>query len=364
MCDAYMKNNVEVTLYVSNNKDPSMLKECSVLDIYSVDNKIEIKTLPVNYFSKVQKFLSLSIFFPFSAFLNKSTLIHSRTLISAYVLAKIFNQNVIFEIHDAVWKNAKSLYLFKSLVKSKHCKFLISITSSLANDAKNVINEGKPILVLPDGVSEKNLHYSLTKSICREDLGLTSDEYTIIYAGHLYEGRGINLIITLAQRLPLFRFIVLGGNENDVSFYRHKTENIENIQFLGFKSQEVLLKYLIAADALVMPYENKVRVAGNNDSNTSKYASPLKMFEYMATGRPIVSSTLPVLSEILRDQHNALMVPYDDVEGWVKALQLLKDNPELGDKIAKQAKEDVKQYTWEKRAEKIINFYKSIDFEK
>ncbi|SIS65790.1 glycosyltransferase family 4 protein [Belliella pelovolcani] len=361
MCDAYLNNNIEVTLFVSNNGDSSMLNGESIKNIYSIENKFKIKRLPVNYLSKFQKLFSLSILFPFYAFFNRSSLVHSRTLISAYVLSKIFCQPVIFELHDAVWKNNKSKFFFKSLVRSKNCKFLISITSALANDAISIIGNSKPILILPDGVSQKSLNTINDKYDSRKRLGLNRDDYIVLYSGHLYRGRGIDLIINLSEKLPNFKFILLGGNDLDINYYQEITTNLKNIEFLGFKTQDILIEFLNASDALLMPYENKVNVAGINDSDTSKYASPLKMFEYMATGRPIISSTLNVLSEILHHNYNALMVPYDDVNGWVNALELLKNNPEIGKRIADQAKEDVWQYTWEERVKKIMRFYNSVN---
>lgn len=359
MCDAYENIGVIVNLFISNNVEKSISNDLDYKDFYLIENDFKIIFIPVNYLSRIRKFFSLAVLFPIKSILKNPDLVHSRTLLSAYVLAKYLKKEVIFELHDAIWENKTSRKIFLKLVKCENCKFLIVITKALEEETKKIIKIKKPILVAPDGVSQKKLKNNISKEEARKKLGLSIGKFTILYSGHLYKGRGIELIIELARRLPDFHFLLVGGNPKEIDYYTVKVSNLKNIQFLGFKNQFELQYYLKSADVLLMPYENKIQVAGTNSSDTSKYASPLKMFEYMASGNPIVSSTLPVLSEVLKHQQNALMVPYDDVEGWVAALKLLKDYPSFANEIANKAKEDVKEYTWEKRAEKIINFYKS-----
>jgi glycosyltransferase involved in cell wall biosynthesis len=80
----------------------------------------------------------------------------------------------------------------------------------------------------------------------------------------------------------------------------------------------------------------------------------MKLFEYMACGRPILCSDLPVLREVLNPD-NALLLPPGDVEAWVKALESLKSDPQLQTVLGAQTLSDVKSYTWERRAQHILN---------
>ena len=83
--------------------------------------------------------------------------------------------------------------------------------------------------------------------------------------------------------------------------------------------------------------------------------SPLKMFEYMASGRPIIASDLPVLREVLEHERNAILVAPDDINGWVRSIQYLADDEKVRERLAHQASIDLKQsYTWEKRAQKVL----------
>jgi len=82
--------------------------------------------------------------------------------------------------------------------------------------------------------------------------------------------------------------------------------------------------------------------------------SPMKLFEYLACGRPILSSTLPVLGEVLND-HNAVLLPATEVESWTQALRHLQLDPETRNKLSAQARQDALKYTWEKRAGLILD---------
>jgi len=101
----------------------------------------------------------------------------------------------------------------------------------------------------------------------------------------------------------------------------------------------------------MMPYQP--RVAASSGGDIGRYLSPMKMFEYMASGRAILSSDLPVLREVLTSQ-NALLLPPEDVVVWVTALQELRQNPHLRNGLAEQARRDVVRFTWESRAKRVL----------
>jgi glycosyltransferase involved in cell wall biosynthesis len=100
-----------------------------------------------------------------------------------------------------------------------------------------------------------------------------------------------------------------------------------------------------------MPYQE--RVAASSGGNIAQYLSPMKMFEYLACGRVILSSDLPVLREVLNDQ-NAVLLPPDDVGAWVEALEEIRGDPKRQQKLMAQAQNDAKRYTWESRAALIL----------
>ena len=125
---------------------------------------------------------------------------------------------------------------------------------------------------------------------------------------------------------------------------------MDNILILGQKQYSEIPYYLKSADVLVLPNSGK--------SNISKeWTSPIKMFEYMASKKPIIASDLPSLREIL-NENNAVLVRSDDFKALVNGIKMALNNINFSAKISTQAFKDVKQYTWEKRANNIIRFIK------
>jgi glycosyltransferase involved in cell wall biosynthesis len=120
----------------------------------------------------------------------------------------------------------------------------------------------------------------------------------------------------------------------------------------GFIPNAELSSYHAACDAFLMPYQR--RVAASSGGDIARYLSPMKLFEYMACGRPILCSDLPVLREVLNSE-NAILLPPDNVDAWVNALQSLKGDTQRRLSLGAQARRDVEGYTWERRAARILD---------
>jgi glycosyltransferase involved in cell wall biosynthesis len=101
-----------------------------------------------------------------------------------------------------------------------------------------------------------------------------------------------------------------------------------------------------------MPYESVI--SGSSGGNSSTYASPMKMFEYMASKRVIISSDLPVIREVLNPS-NAMLCPTDDIEAWSQALGSLIYDEDKRHALAGQAWLDIQQYTWLERARNALD---------
>ena len=118
----------------------------------------------------------------------------------------------------------------------------------------------------------------------------------------------------------------------------------------GFRDHSDLPWLLAGADVLVLPNTAK-------DENSKFFTSPLKLFEYMAASRPIVASSLPSLREILNEK-NAVFFEPDNPKSLASAVESLLDNDSLSIRLADNARSDVRGYTWDERAKKIITFLK------
>jgi len=170
--------------------------------------------------------------------------------------------------------------------------------------------------------------------------------------GHMYAGRGMELFIELAKRQRGIRFVWAGGKQEDVDIWKAKTQAISNVTFIGFVHNSQLPIYQAAADVLIMPYGQEIAISSGM-GNSAQISSPMKMFEYLATGRAILASDLPVFHEVLND-NNAVFCPPEKVVAWDGALQALFDNPERRNELAKQARLDAQKYSWTERARTIL----------
>jgi glycosyltransferase involved in cell wall biosynthesis len=202
------------------------------------------------------------------------------------------------------------------------------------------------IHVLSDGA---NIQYYNEES--KKLMG--SFKKNIGYIGHLYDGRGIEMMIELACDNPLKGFHLIGGNETDIARWKKVALRIENIFFYGYKAHHELAAYAINFDILVAPYQGAVSV--NKGSNTVNWMSPLKIFEYMSYQKPFICSDLPVLREVLTDNHNCLLAEYNNKQSWQCAINRIYSDSDLAAKIVEGAKSDLEhKYSWKSRASKIV----------
>jgi len=286
----------------------------------------------------------------------------------AAALASLRGMDTIFEIHDLP-QGYLGPMLFRLYQKGKGARRLVAITRALASDLRERF--GIPdcesfVVIAPDGVDLRRYENLPSTTEARRILAgvvgnkpvfpfsggnllLHPDQFIAGYSGHLYAGRGVELLLDLAERLPDVVFLLVGGDPQVVHQFQDMAESraLNNVIFTGFVPNSELPLYQAACDALLMPYQH--RVAASSGGDIAPYLSPMKLFEYMACGRAIISSDLPVLREVL-NEWNALLLPPEDVLAWEGALHQLQVDPALRERLGNQARQDVAGYTWEARA--------------
>ena len=173
------------------------------------------------------------------------------------------------------------------------------------------------------------------------------------YAGSAYPGKGADFIVRLARYRPDLQFEAVGPAKSDLE--PDEGELPRNLRLVGKIPAGEVQDRLSNYDILLAPYSRSVSSAGGQE--ICQWMSPLKIFEYMASCRPMVASELPVLREVLTDGHNALLRHPDNVQAWSDALDLLISNPSLAKELAEKAHSDLlDNYTWDSRARLIIDF--------
>ncbi len=146
--------------------------------------------------------------------------------------------------------------------------------------------------------------------------------------------------------------MIMGGRNNAIVDLRDRVDQrgLDNVRVLWFVPNGELPEYLAACDVLLMPYQRRVTV---NGGDTAAVMSPMKMFEYMAADRLIISSDLPVLREILDERNAVLCDPEDDLE-WVEALKRAENDRNWREELARIAYQDAEKYTWRKRVRLVL----------
>lgn len=184
---------------------------------------------------------------------------------------------------------------------------------------------------------------------------LQSAHFNVGYVGQIYPGKGMEIVLPLALACPWADFHIVGGSEQDIDHWRAKAGSARNLTFHGFVPHARTGSYLAAFDVVLAPYQRVVRGAGNDVANLADWMSPLKAFEYMAHGKAIVASDLPVLREILTHDETAILVPPDDATAWIRALNALKDNIDLRSRLGRGAKARMeREFTRDAWARKVI----------
>lgn len=272
--------------------------------------------------------------------------------VQAAVLALLFRLPVLLEMHGPP-EGALGPLLFRLFLRLPGKKRILPISQALVNILEEMYPMSRvPCLVSPNGVELERFANLPSPLEARQQLGF-AEMPTVGYTGHFYAGRGMDLMVELARRLPDVQFLWVGGKPDDVTNWqaRLKAQGIGNVILTGFVENQCLPQYQAAADVLIMPYERVI--TGSGGGNSAAYCSPMKMFEYMACGRAIISSDLPVIGEVLND-FNAVRCSPEDADAWVQAIHDLLHNAPRRTMLAQQALADVGRYTWFARARRAV----------
>ncbi|HRJ76716.1 MAG TPA: glycosyltransferase, partial [Anaerolineales bacterium] len=231
-----------------------------------------------------------------------------------------------------------------------------ALKNALENSTKLKLSP-EAVLIAPNGVELEKYVKLPSPSEARNQLNLKQG-LTVGFTGHIYKGRGADLLFELAKQMPQINFLWVGGTPELVTFWKNKLHeaNVLNVTMTGFVKHDVIHLYQAAADVLLMPYSSSISASSGQD--IAEVINPMKMFEYMASGRAIVCADLPSIREVL-NEGNCVFVSAESreqrVENWKAEIEKLLADESLRMKLGSQAQEDVEQFSWVKREERILN---------
>jgi len=321
-----------------------------LVDAYELSTRFEVAPLAANPRWKRYDFIWKSLR---EARAWQADLIYTWLPQAAWLAGKRGLPSVL-ELHDRLTGMAGP-WFFRGFLGLKTEKRLLVITRALQKTLEKQIHgtlDPRVVRVAPNGVDLER-YDSLPEAPGARALLDLPQKFTAVYTGHFYAGRGMNLLLELAGRLPEVSFLWIGGNPDDVNAWQSKVQaaGLTNVILTGHVPKMKLPLYQAAGDVLLMPYEKAI--AGSSGGNSADICSPMKMFDYLASGRVIVSSELPVLHEVL-NIGNAVFCPPVNVDSWASTIREIQADPLQARLLAMQARQDAAQYSWLNRAKNAL----------
>lgn len=229
----------------------------------------------------------------------------------------------------------------------RNCNGVIALTRHLADDIRSHYGIKTPIHIAPDGFDEE--------LAARSTSAKANSLPQLLYLGSLHPWKGVDMLVRMMRYVKGAKLKIVGGVPERISQLSVLARNLDvhqHIEFLGPVNPVERFDVIAAADICLLP--------SSDSSIGSRFTSPLKLFEYMAMGKPIVTSNLPAMREVLTDSENALLTDYGDEAKFASAINLLLSNPELRLRLGVNAKASSARYTWKARARGILSFMQQV----
>lgn len=334
MCNAFVNNGIDVTILA--NKGAT--KE-NINTFYNIENDMNIIFVSNSKFSILYR-LCVAL-----KYYSKNDVIYTRNPILAFVSGAVFHSKTIYEYH-AINAGRINKFIETRLVKKDNIRHIF-ITNTLKNDYEKIypILKYKDVLVLPDGADIK------IQSINH----IEHEHLSCGYIGSFQKGKGVELIVEIANMLPNVIFHIVGGSQDEIERLK-QVQKHNNIIWHGFVNQQRVQDILVEEiDIALLPNQKQVFIGKEASTDIGKYTSPMKLFEYMAVGKAIIASNLDVIKEVI-DEDTAIFASSDNANEWVEAIRELEDDRMRFETLRHNAFELCKkEYTWNARARKVLN---------
>jgi len=359
MCEAFSLQDVEVELIIPSKRNN--LGELEVFKYYGIQKPFKVKRIPSTdllggtiLFGQLFYWIDLVTFLIslyFKSRIEKGSIIYSRDPILLLPFSWR-DYRLVVEIHSLP---VRRRFFLKLLSRA-------SIVVVLTKYLKDVLVDSgfseNIITVAPDGVDIKAFGLNLSKEEVRQKLGLPKEVLLVGYVG-AFKTMGMEKgIDTALKSFKSFKgkatLVLVGGHETDIEFYKKIARDLaiaERVIFVGRVSPSMVPFYLKSFDVLIAPFPE--------NQHYKYYMSPLKLFEYMASGVPIILSDLPSLREIV-DKSSATFFQPGNPEDLAVAINHALNNPEESKKKVDKSLVLAQEHTWIRRAYDIFNFAKRL----
>lgn len=355
MCEALAKTGAQVTLLIPRRFNSI---KTDIFSYYGLERNFQVVTLltlDVNYFGWFGFWLQNVIFsvgaLVYQLFHPGSDLVYSRDELPS-LFSTFFSKKTVWEIHVNRFN-----FLIRWLVKR-----VLAVVTISGGLKQFLIEQGVPadkLLVSHDAVDLALFErMPADKQILRKQLGLPLDRILVTYVGKyttMNKDKGVDALIKafalVRQKLPSSSLVLVGIQATVIDQLKNFLTTCglppEAVLIITHQPHEVAMQYVRAGDVVVMNYPNL--------EHYTLYMSPLKLFEYMAGGNVIVSTSLPSIREVLSPVE-AYLVEADKIEALAEGIYSALTHPAESTQKAEAAWHLVHQYTWDARVAKILQF--------
>jgi glycosyltransferase involved in cell wall biosynthesis len=255
----------------------------------------------------------------------------------------------LLELHDAPDAQADRWERIKD-----HVAGFVVISNGLLLKLVELGIPKEKILVAPDGYDPELMQPSGNRAEARRSLHLPDDAFVAMYAGSFYPWKGVDLVVGSWDKTPEHCHLVcIGGPEQD----RLRVEALvkpavsSRVHILPAMERRDVVNLYTAADLALLPSSPEFDIG-------RLYTSPLKLFEYLAAGLPILASDVPSSHEVLDDRTARFYEPTED--GFIKTLQQACNDRAWLERARTEAPIVVKPYTWEARSRAVESKIKTV----
>jgi glycosyltransferase involved in cell wall biosynthesis len=334
---------------------------------YSFD-KLKLVDTHVPYFDKINFFEKLGRLLYFMHIhyweLKNYSHIYTRDISLLYYLSKLPNrlkpkQKIIYEAHKIYFKSSKKVTKEIEANALKHADVCIAISDGIKKDLVDIYDyQDKKIHVIANSVNPEEFRFdNLNKDLIKSKLKIPRDKIILTYTGSFLDWKGVDIVaeaINQCKRKDIF-FMLVGGKGKDYSAIKNSlSEKINSGSALVLPKQKIsTVRELLAASDLAM-------LPNRSMKESVRYTSPIKLFEYLASGLPVISSDLPSIRSIISEENGYFFQP-DSPHSLVEAIEQALSDRENWSNISKRNLALVEENSWENRAKSIIEFVEESD---
>lgn len=343
--EAFIGAGAEVTLIVPRRVGRLRVDSQEFYALKKPVRTIFLPTLDIYWMPIIGRFAHIVSYIAFSSSLLIYLLLRAKRTDWIYsneslplLTTSFFFPNTFYEVHDFP---ERSLWMYRMLFR--RAKRILATNQWKADELQKRFGVSAEKIIVESNAVDLAPYENLPSRVeARKRLNLPLDAKITVYTGHLYAWKGVDTLAEAVSLMPEIQVYIVGGTEYDLVRYKARF-NAANLHFVGHRPHKEMPLWQRAADVLTLPNTAKEDIS-------ARYTSPMKLFEYMASGTPVVASDIPSIREVAGGDKVALVAPDDAVALAAGIKQILESG---GQSFASAAQKWIQNHSWSKRGERI-----------